>query len=245
MHPVVFLNSLKSFSGWFDIELFIEKYKEKHSVIFGFYDRGNKVNIPALTQESEDSLRDLLSEMKRQYYNFFEKFNDKYISYMLSTIRIESYAYRQKLFFKPICEDISYDKAEVDYGSGPTASNQQRAILNHNTSIGDGYKYRGRGLVQLTWKIAYEKFTKITGIDIVTSPELCLEISTAVTIMMEGMKEGGFRKGHTLDFYLGEDRKDYYNARLIINGYRNGIPDKADEFKDYAELFEVIINETL
>lgn len=245
MHPVVFLDSMNSSAEWFDIERFIQKYKEKHSEIFGFYDRGTKITIPALTPESESSLRKLLNEMKNQYYTYFEVFNEKFVSYMLATIRIESYAYRKKLFFKPISEDISYDKAEVDYGSGPTASNRQRAMLNHNTSVGDGYKYRGRGLVQLTWKIAYEKFKSVTGIDIVTSPELCLEINTAVSIMMKGMKEGGFRAGHTLDFYLGEGKKDYFNARLIINGYRHGIPDKADEFEDYAKLFEVIINETI
>ncbi|HBT8353624.1 TPA: hypothetical protein MCK81_005566, partial [Klebsiella pneumoniae] len=99
------------------------------------------------------------------------------------------------------------------------------------TDIGDGYKYRGRGLVQLTWKIAYEKFKSLTGIDIVTNPDLCLEISTAVSIMMKGMKDGDFRAGHTLETYLGAGKKDYFNARLIINGYRDGIPDKADEFK--------------
>ena len=245
MHPVVFLEAMNSSSKWFDIEKFIQKYKEKHSVVFGFYDRENKITIPALTQDSEESLRKLLNEMKKQYYNYFDEFNEKFVSYMLATIRIESYDYRQRLFFKPISEDISYDKAEVDYGSGPTASNRQRAMLNHNTNIGDGYKYRGRGLVQLTWKISYEKFKSITGIDIVTSPDLCLEISTAVSIMMKGMKDGGFRAGHTLDIYLGAGKKDYFNARLIINGFRHGIPDKADEFKDYAELFEVIINETI
>ncbi|WP_433670892.1 hypothetical protein [Klebsiella michiganensis] len=245
MHPIVFLEAIKHSSKWFDIEKFIQKYKEKHSVIFGFYDRGNKITIPALTQDSEESLRTLLTEMKKQYYDYFDDFNEKFVSYMLATIRIESYAYRQKLFFKPISESISYDKAEVDYGSGPTASNRQRAILNHNTNIGDGYKYRGRGLVQLTWKISYEKFKSITGIDIVANPDLCLEISTAVSIMMKGMKDGGFRAGHSLDVYLGAGKHDYFNARLIINGYRDGIPDKANEFKDYAELFEVIINETI
>ncbi|MCK7230300.1 hypothetical protein L8P27_21135 [Enterobacter asburiae] len=245
MHPMVFLEAMNSSSRWFDIEKFIQKYKEKHSVLFGFYDRGNKITIPALTQDSEESLRKLLNEMRNQYYNYFDDFNEKFISYMLATIRIESYDYRNRLFFKPISEDISYDKAEADYGSGPTASNPQRAMLNHNTNIGDGYKYRGRGLVQLTWKISYEKFKSITGIDIVTSPDLCLEINTAVSIMMKGMKDGGFRSGHTLEFYLGAGKKDYFNARLIINGYRNGIPDKADEFKDYAELFEVIISETI
>lgn len=42
MHPVVFLEAINPSSKWFDIEKFIQKYKEKHSVVFGFYDRGKK-----------------------------------------------------------------------------------------------------------------------------------------------------------------------------------------------------------
>ncbi|CNE05835.1 hypothetical protein [Yersinia mollaretii] len=244
LHPVMFLAAIKARANWFDIEKFIVKYKEQHHSIFGFYDNGNKISISKLNQESEDSLRALLNEMKGQYYNYFDSFNEKFVSYMLATVRIESYDFMRAVFFKPISENISYDKAERDYGSGPTGTNKQRAILNHNTSIGDGYKYRGRGLVQLTWKINYEKFMGITGANIVINPDLCHEIGTAVSIMMNGMKDGGFRAGNTLDSYLGAGKKDYYNARLIINGYSNGIPDKANEFKDYAELFEVIINET-
>lgn len=243
MHPVTFLGALKNRSKWFDIEKFIKNYKKQHSVVFGFYDRGRKITISDLTQESESSLRNLLNEMELQYYVFFDDFNPRFIAYMLATIRIESYDYKKKLFFKPISENISYEKAERDYGSGPTASNRQRALLNHNAALGDGYKYRGRGFVQLTWKISYEKFKSITGIDIVSNPDLCLEIDTAVSIMMKGMKDGGFRGGHTLERYLGNGNKDYFNARLIINGYRDGVPDKADEFEDYAKLFEVLINE--
>ena len=117
--------------------------------------------------------------------------------------------------------------------------------MKHNSNVGDGYKYRGRGLVQLTWKINYEKFKNIIGVDIVGEPDLCLETSTAVSIMMKGMRDGNFRSGHNLERYLGQDMNDYFHARLIINGYNRGIPDKANEFKDYAELFERLINDLL
>ncbi|WHZ42586.1 hypothetical protein QNM34_10105 [Rahnella bonaserana] len=245
MHPVMFMGSLKISSNWFDIEKFITIYKEQHPSVFGFYDRGYKINIPSLNQASENALRTLLNEMKSQYYNYFDTFNEKFISYMLATVRIESYDFRQAIFFKPISESISYEQAERDYGSGPTGSNKQRASLNHNTNVGDGFRYRGRGLVQLTWKINYEKFMRLIETDIVVNPDLCHNINTAVSIMMIGMRDGGFRTGHSLEVYLGMDRRDYYNARLIINGYNNGAPDKADEFKTFAELFEEIINEII
>jgi hypothetical protein len=74
-----------------------------------------------------------------------------------------------------------------------------------------------------------------------------MELNNAVSIMMKGMSEGLFRSGHSLPRYLGDDKRDYYHARLIINGNKrvNGvlIPDKTEQFIDYAEHFESIIQE--
>lgn len=56
------------------------------------------------------------------------------------------------------------------------------------------------------------------------------------------MKDGLFRSEHTLSKCL-DDEDDYFNARLIINGIKNGTPDKANEFKDYAIHSEEILNE--
>lgn len=244
-HPVVFLDVLKPNTQWFDIEKFISIYKLQHPVKFGFYERGVKIKIPDLNSASENSLRNLLVEMRGQYYKYFDEFNVRYIAYMLSTLRIESYQYREKHFFQPTSERISYAQAEIDYGSGPTAADKIRAIKNHNTTIGDGYKYRGRGLVQLTWKINYESFKKLTGEDLVGLPDSASTLPIAVEIMMIGMRDGGFRSGHTLANYLGGSNCNYYDARLIINGYVHGKPDKADEFEDFARLFEGVINESI
>lgn len=243
LQPVALSCALKDKVIWFDIDRFVAEYKKQHASTFGFYSGSRKINIPELTSESEVALTELLREMKDQYYSYFEEYNEKYIAYMLSTIRIESYQYRDKLFFKPVSEYISYAQAEVDYGSGPTASDKDRAIKNHNSSTGDGYKYRGRGLVQLTWKINYMKFSRIIGVDMSENPDMACDMPISVKIMMLGMRDGGFRSGHTLERYLGSGKSDYYNARLIINGYRNGVPDKAYEFEGYANLFEKSLNE--
>ncbi|WP_240494336.1 hypothetical protein [Pantoea sp. 1.19] len=243
-HPVVFLDELKMKAKWFDIEKFISIYKIQHPVKFGFYDRGVKIKIPDLNSASESSLRKLLLEMREQYYKYFDEFNARYVAYMLATLRIESYKYEERHFFAPTSEKVSYVQAEIDYGSGPTAANRMRAIKNHNTEMGDGYKYRGRGLVQLTWKINYEKFKILTGEDLVKLPDSASTLPVAVKIMMMGMRDGKFRSGHALEKYLGGSNSDYFNARLIINGYVHGKPDKADEFEDFSKLFEAIIHES-
>jgi len=43
---------------------------------------------------------------------------------------------------------------------------------NGNEASGDGYKYRGRGFNQITFKGTYEKYAKIIGKDIVNKPDL-------------------------------------------------------------------------
>ena len=50
---------------------------------------------------------------------------------------------------------------------------------NGNPASGDGYKYRGRGFNQITYKGTYEKYAKITGKDIVNKPDLLNDPSVA------------------------------------------------------------------
>ncbi|QDF28502.1 glycoside hydrolase family 19 protein [Halarcobacter anaerophilus] len=45
-------------------------------------------------------------------------------------------------------------------------------ISEGNTSIGDGPKYKGKGLIQLTWKGTYKKYSDFKGIDFVKDPTL-------------------------------------------------------------------------
>jgi putative chitinase len=43
---------------------------------------------------------------------------------------------------------------------------------NGTEASGDGYRYRGRGYFKLAGKREYEKYSKITGIDLVTNPDI-------------------------------------------------------------------------
>lgn len=63
---------------------------------------------------------------------------------------------------------------EVLYGN--------RADLG-NTSPGDGYKYRGRGFIQLTGKDAYKRVGDVIGIDLVNNPELANDPTVAAKII--------------------------------------------------------------
>ena len=77
--------------------------------------------------------------------------------------------------------------------------------------------WHGRGLVQLTWKSNYEKFSRILGVDLVANPNLLitdLEISAKTLVI--GMLRGEFT-GKKLSNYIGK-KADYFNARKTVNG---------------------------
>ena len=94
---------------------------------------------------------------------------------------------------------------------------RDRAIRMGNTEQGDGVKYCGRGLVQLTWKSNYIKYSGIIGVDLVNNPDLVMDIEVAVYILVHGMKHGIFT-GKKLDDYINSKGTDFINARRIING---------------------------
>lgn len=108
---------------------------------------------------------------------------------------------------------------------GPTDDQKKyegRANLGNNEP-GDGYKFRGRGFVQLTGRTNYTWWTQRLGIDLVANPHLAAEPATAAEIAVLGMKEGRFT-GKCLDDYIQGDRLDFVRARRIINGmFRAGL----------------------
>ncbi|MGH2340630.1 peptidoglycan-binding protein [Segnochrobactraceae bacterium EtOH-i3] len=116
-----------------------------------------------------------------------------------------------------------------------TGSNPSRARLMGNTAAGDGVLYAGRGYVQLTWKVNYERAGKAVGVDLVTYPDLAMEPEIAARILVVGMVEGWFT-GKKLSDYITGESADYRNARRIING-----TDQADKIAAYATRIEAAL----
>jgi predicted chitinase len=81
----------------------------------------------------------------------------------------------------------------------------------------EGRSWLGRGLVQLTHRVNYEKMTAATGIDLVARPDLAMELAVSVDILFAGMESGAFT-GRKLGDYFSATKEDWTGARRIING---------------------------
>ncbi|MFD1731111.1 hypothetical protein ACFSC4_08565 [Deinococcus malanensis] len=122
------------------------------------------------------------------------------------------------------------ERRYFDNAYGPSGANPTRARKHGNVKEGDGYKYRGRGFVQLTWADNYANWTQKLGQqgyringqtpDLVNNPDLVAQNpQIAAAILVQGMREGSFRpaKG-PLSQYVGHGRTNFIGARNTVNG---------------------------
>jgi predicted chitinase len=112
---------------------------------------------------------------------------------------------------------------------GPTAAQKKyegREDLG-NTVKGDGFKFLGRGFVQITGRANYHKASNLVGKDLVADPDLALEPDIAARIIVHGMSVGWFTGKKMGDYTT------YKGMRRVVNG-----TDRDDLIAGYADTFE-------
>jgi predicted chitinase len=101
----------------------------------------------------------------------------------------------------------------------------RRAIrTNYALPAPNGCSYYGRGFIQITWPDNYQELGKRLGVPLYDDPDRALEPNTAADIAVLGMRDGLFRKGHTLERYFGGGRAEWIASREIVNGDKNKVP---------------------
>lgn len=89
---------------------------------------------------------------------------------------------------------------------------------NGDVSSGDGYRYRGRGLIQITGRTNYSALIKQLGVDIVAQPDLLAGNKLAALSAAAWWKNNGLNEI--------ADADDVSRITRIINGGLNGLDDR-------------------
>jgi putative chitinase len=151
---------------------------------------------------------------------------------------------------EPISENLNYTAARLvkvfpsrfksieaakPFEKNPEALANKVYGGRYGNALNEGWRYRGRGYCQITFKDNYAKFGLLMSLDLVSNPDLALKPAIAARILVVGMRDGLFT-GKKLSDYIGLNKRDYVNARRIINAdvAANGakIAAQAEKFRE-------------
>lgn len=117
--------------------------------------------------------------------------------------------------------------------AAPYVANEQKLanyiyalrIGNGPESSGDGYRFRGRGLIQITGRSNYADVGKALGVDLLATPELLIEPKWAA------LSAAYFWFGHGLNALADDetddnDIEDFTTMTKKINGGTAGLQDR-------------------
>lgn len=148
------------------------------------------------------------------------------IKEVFGSCRLGSLSDAQLTTLKQDCEAF-FDKV---YGPDATA------CLGWNTgndNPGDGYKYRGRGFNQITFKKNYQKYGDKIGMDLVSNPDQLNDVQTAAEAAVAFLT-----KGQSIpEFHDKKTATDYF---VNVNaGGHSGRDEGFAKSHDWMERFEV------
>ena len=193
--------------------------------------------------------------VKDKYYSYIEQYCEKYkintaerLSHFLAQVNYESgymnyieekFTYSAKRLLKVFPKYFKTIDEANEYAYKPEKiANKVYAnrMGNSSEASGDGWKYRGRGLIQLTGKNNYLKFSKWYNDSkiFVDSPDLLLQPQFAV------LSAFFYWDNNNLNSYIVDNKNAYSVCKALtkkINGGYNGLEERFRLYKKIRELY--------
>lgn len=103
----------------------------------------------------------------------------------------------------------------------------KQGISNYAARHSNGNSYYGRGYVQLTHAVNYQKMGVRLGVGnaLYSDPDRVMQPVTAAQILIHGMMDGLFRpKYGSLIDYFNSTEQNWFDARDLVNGDKHVVP---------------------
>lgn len=151
------------------------------------------------------------------------------------TTKSENLMYTRERLIQVFPRYFNADNAKLYARNPEKIANRVYAnrIGNGNEESGDGFKFRGRGFIQLTGKFNYEQFAKFINDDVVNNPSLvCLKYPL--------ISAGFFFEKNGLWYICdrGATETVVKQVTKIVNGGTNGLKERIELFKKYYLLLK-------
>ncbi|GAC14915.1 peptidoglycan-binding protein [Aliiglaciecola lipolytica] len=123
-------------------------------------------------------------------------------------------------FMGQVTHECAGFRTTEEFASG--AAYEGRADLG-NDQPGDGKRYKGRGLLQLTGRANYRKYGKMLNLPLEDDPQIAADPAISLKIACEYWK--------SRDINAAADMNDLIRVTKLVNGGRRGLEDRRKYFQ--------------
>lgn len=176
-----------------------------------FFDKIRKSLFKKLNQKQAEGIKAFLD-----YWHTLNIDDNRKLAYILATV------YHETAFTMQPIEEFGKGKGKP-YGT--------KIKMNGKPYIDTDNIFYGRGHVQLTWYDNYLKAGKLLSADLISNPEIMLNLKESVIVTTQGMLTGMFTGKRLSDYFNGRTTSPR-QARRIVNGL-----DCAAKIAGYYSLF--------
>lgn len=231
---------LNTFTGYVSCH-YLQKANTSPSIVHGIVKITKSSMLEFLPHAKISILDPILQCINDVFTEAAINVNNFRVSAFLAQIAVESNGLRS------IIENLHYSanrlhivwphRFPTEQSALPYANNPEK-LANHiycnrlgngDEASGDGWRFRGRGLFQLTGRYNYEYFGKTIGLDLTSSPEQAADPATSLKIAAE------FWKAENLNALA--DQADIKKITRCINGGRIGLPEREAYFKKACKIW--------
>jgi putative chitinase len=131
-------------------------------------------------------------------------------------------------FMGQVTHECAGFRTTEEFASG--AAYEGRTDLG-NVNPGDGKRYKGRGLIQLTGRANYREFGAKLGLPLEDEPDLAAEPAIALKVACEYWKSRNINGA--------ADRDDLVKATRLVNGGLNGLDDRRAYLNKAKDRFKI------
>jgi predicted chitinase len=167
---------------------------------------------------------------------YFHCLHDAMLTYDITTPR------RAAMFIAQLAHESASLRYDEEIWTNSPAQRRYEppgntAVALGNTQPGDGFRYRGRGLIQLTGRANYKTYGDLLNLPLEDNPDLAKSSPASCNIA------GAFFQRNRLNTLA--DNADLYSVTRRINGGLNGIRQRLKHYALACNAFNAACTDTL
>lgn len=184
--------------------------------------------------------RTFVQEFPEKYPNIYKY--DKYKFVSLLNNKLKEYGivgcYHKAHFLAQCFHESARFETTIEFASGEgyNPGVHPDAIKNGNANLGDGPKYKGKGIIQLTWKNNYAAYSAHRRIDFVTDPDLiAADMESAIDASCWYWRNKGaisekYDARGDINIVIDHEKNNVRLVALAVNGGHNGLSERQGLF---------------